>query len=696
MAVLPVEKIHIVVYKDIKDKFLQELQKEGIIHITEQEESTTRVSTDDLSRIDDVLNQLTTYKKRSPLSMFFNVRRPMPYDAFVEAARSYDHEKTVAQLESIKSERDMLSSRIRQIEEEISLLSPWKPFSSDLSTLSEFKHTDSIPVTIPSSDLFEQISDAIADIPYSQEKVNTVGTAQYHIFFVQKDQSAQLRARLIENGCEITDFHARKGIPGELLQKFEQELITTHQKIAELNQLEKTLSQEIHKLEAKADLLSIAKKKEDIATALPETISTTNIIGWVLKRDLKRLDKIVDRFGLVFYEKIEKDADERPPVALRNVTLSRPYEMLVKLYSMPDPKEYDPTPFLAFFFPVMFGLCITDALYGIMLILISLYLMRRVTGDKSLFRILFVGGILTIFAGAIVGGWGGDIFEYIGFQPLIDFRRALMLFDPVTNPMIFIAIALGLGFIHMMLGIAIEIYDDIKNGEYGQAIFANLTWFIILPAIILYFSIFSSSPAAKMALETIIWTCIVGVILASHPEGEPKVIDQIIWAPIVFLLWYALTSFAFGFLGIEYVIKVPAFAYLLAIPLLILEFTRMKEMKKVLGKAAWGLYNLYGISSYLGVLLSYVRLMALGMVTGVIAIAINKIAWMITGIPVLGIILVIVILIPSHLFNLIINALGGFIHTMRLQYIEFFGRFYSGGSKPFKPFQMETDYVEIK
>jgi V/A-type H+-transporting ATPase subunit I len=69
---------------------------------------------------------------------------------------------------------------------------------------------------------------------------------------------------------------------------------------------------------------------------------------------------------------------------------------------------------------------------------------------------------------------------------------------------------------------------------------------------------------------------------------------------------------------------------------------------------------------------------------------------MITGIPVLGIILVIVILIPSHLFNLIINALGGFIHTMRLQYIEFFGRFYSGGSKPFKPFQMETDYVEIK
>ena len=130
--------------------------------------------------------------------------------------------------------------------------------------------------------------------------------------------------------------------------------------------------------------------------------------------------------------------------------------------------------------------------------------------------------------------------------------------------------------------------------------------------------------------------------------------------------------------------------------MVLFEITRFKKSKAALGKIAWGVYNLYGISSYLGVLLSYVRLMALGMVTGVIAIAINKIAWMLTDIPIVGVILVVVILIPSHLFNLAINALGGFIHTMRLQYIEFFGRFYSGGSKPFKPFGFETNYVEIE
>ena len=695
MAVLPVEKIHIVVHKSIRDQFLNELQQAGIVHITELEESSSRVS-EDLSRIDEALGQLASYKKRDPLSMFFNMKKPMPYDTFVEATRSYDYSTTVKQIEEIKSERENLQSRIRQIDDDITLLSPWAPFKDDLGIMRAFKKTEAITAIIPSSETLQAVEETIKEIPYSAEHVNTVGTNLYNIFFVKKEDGATLRARLVEAGCEITDIQRYEGIPKRIVRDLENERSDKIRRVEELNSRERELSNELSKLEATSDMLSIEQKKTSVAEALPETIRTTNIIGWVLRRHLKRLDRIIERSQYAYYEKIERDEGERPPVALQNATLSRPYEMLVKLYSMPHPKEYDPTAFLAFFFPVMFGLCITDAAYGILLILISLYLMRRVSGDKSLFKILLVGGILTIFAGAMVGGWVGDIFEYIGLEPLIRFRQSVMLFDPVKDPMIFIAIALGLGFVHMMLGIAIEVVDDIKNREYGQAIFANLTWFIILPSVLLYAVVFRSSLIGKAILELILWICIVGIILASHPEGKPKAVDQLAWAPIVFFIWYGISSFAFGFLNIRYVIQIPAYLYLTAAPLLVFELTRPKEMKKVLGKIAWGFYNLYGISSFLGVLLSYVRLMALGMVTGVIAIAINKIAWMITGIPVIGIVLVIVILIPAHLFNLVINTLGGFIHTMRLQYIEFFGRFYSGGSKPFKPFRLETDYVDIK
>ncbi|KPK70471.1 hypothetical protein AMJ87_08765 [candidate division WOR_3 bacterium SM23_60] len=694
MAVIPVTKIHIVVHKSIKERFLSELQKEALVHITELQEKT-RQTPEELARLNDALSQLSGYKKRSPLSMFFSVKRPIALDTLKAARTSYDYDKTIAELNTLRSVREQNHAQLHTLEENSRLLAAWADVNIDLATLKSLKTTDVLPVIVPSNDVWEAIREKTANIAHSVERVNTVGTKMYCFFFVKKDQSVRLRTLLIENACEIVDFKNLTGKPKELIKRFQEEHEETRAYIEKLDKKEEELARENDRLETAYDLIANEQKQTDIATTLPETARTTNIIGWVLKRNLKKLDKLVQKAQLAFYQIVEPEPDEQPPVALQNAALSTPYEMLIKLYSMPKPKEYDPTPFLAVFFPIMFGLCITDAFYGILLILISLFLMKKVSGDKSLFNILLVGGILTIVSGAIVGGWVGDLFEYIGIEPLIRFRAALTLFNPLVNPMIFIAIALGLGFIHMMLGIGIEIVDSFKNGEYGQAIFANLTWFIILPSIILYFAVFKS-PIAKGILELILWLCIIGIIVGSHPEGKPNPIDQLIWGIIIWLLWYFGTSVAGNLLQFQYVIQIPKQALFAVIPLIAIEIIRFQHMKRALGKIAWGLYNLYGISSYLGVLLSYVRLMALGMVTGVIAIAINKIAWMITGIPIIGFVLVVLILIPSHLFNLVINTLGGFIHTMRLQYIEFFGRFYSGGSKPFRPFQYETDYVEIK
>ncbi len=695
MAVVPLEKVHIVVHKSIKERFLRDLQKEGIVHITELKESPPR-SSEELTRINEALGQLSGYKKRGMLETFIKIKKAITFESFEKAAQAYDHTKTVAELERIKREREQSEILLHTFLDEISLVSSWAPLNYDLSVLKSFRETEVLPCIIPSKELLEALKDKIVDIAYSYDVINTVGTTVYALFFVKKEQSMLLRTRLIESECEIVDFKDLRGKPSAIVSDLQHKVKQTTNHITELQKKEAELSNELSQLELSCDHIANEEKKDEVAEALPETTRTTNIIGWIKRRHLKRLDALVQKAEFALYEKVKPKPDERPPVALQNAPLSRPYETLIRLYSMPNPREYDPTPFLAFFFPLFFALCITDAVYGIFMIFFSLYLLKRVAGDRSLIWIILVGGILTIFTGAMVGGWVGDLFEYIGFQPLIQLRSSLRLFDPLANPMIFIAIALGLGFIHMMIGIGIEVFDSLKNGEYEQALFANLTWFLFLPSILLYFTVFKSSITAKIILEVILWLCIVGIIVASHTETPAHTLDQIIWAPIIFLIWYALTTFALGFVGFSYIIQIPLFVYLFIIPLLVLEFTRSKQMKKALVKIAWGFYNFYGVSSYLGVVLSYVRLMALGMVTGVIAIAINKIAWMITGIPVVGIVLVIIILIPGHIFNIIINALGGFIHTMRLQYIEFFGRFYTGGSKPFKPFTYETNYVEIE
>ena len=116
----------------------------------------------------------------------------------------------------------------------------------------------------------------------------------------------------------------------------------------------------------------------------------------------------------------------------------------------------------------------------------------------------------------------------------------------------------------------------------------------------------------------------------------------------------------------------------------------------VMTKFLWGGYALYGATSYIGVVLSYIRLMALGMCTGGVAVAINVIAWMLLPIAVVGIVGALIVLVVGHTYNIAVNVLGAFVHSLRLQYVEFFPRFYSGGGERFVPFRETNQFVSVK
>jgi V/A-type H+-transporting ATPase subunit I len=108
-----------------------------------------------------------------------------------------------------------------------------------------------------------------------------------------------------------------------------------------------------------------------------------------------------------------------------------------------------------------------------------------------------------------------------------------------------------------------------------------------------------------------------------------------------------------------------------------------------------GLYSLYDISRYLADVLSYSRLLALGLATSVIAMVVNTLCATALGIPWIGWLIAALIFVGGHLFNLGISFLGGFVHSMRLQFVEFFSKFFKSGGKPFKPFALESKYVEF-
>lgn len=677
MATVRLEKIVIVVHKSIKDAFLNRLHKLKIIHITELKE-TPIYSSEELEKIKEAIAQVSNYQKKGVLDNFVPPRIPVNLQEFEQITNKYDFQGTARELEQIKQERETLRNQLQNLRNLVSILTPFVPLKHRLSELKGFKQVQTIAVQIKSEESLSTIEASISEIPFSYEIVNRIGSKVFGLFFVRQPDLQKFKDRLIEYGCEIIELPEINQTPAALMDEYNQQVQKIVSRIEELNKKESELAREMMNLKMAYDWIENEFRKNSIASALPETSSTVCIKGWIKKKDIDKLNKVIDEFKLAVYEKIAPETDERPPVAIENPWWSSPFEMLIKLYSMPEQKEYDPTPFIAVFFPIFFALCLTDAIYGIFLALFSLYLMRRVPGDKSLLWILFAGGIITIFTGSMVGSWAGNLFDLIGIGFFKNLKK-LMLFDPLTNPMPFFYLSLGIGYVHVLLGVLIEVFDDLRNKEYARAIFENLTWFVLIICLPAYFTVLKSS-----VLKILMMLSVSGIILYSNRSGKPPVLDQIVWTLIVIFV-----------IGILMKVFPPFFKYII-FALVGVAIVRFRQSKKILSRIAWGLYTLYGITSFVSNVLSYIRLMALGMVTGGIAVTVNMIAWMVLKIPIFGIVLAVIVLIAGHSFNIVINALGGFVHTMRLHYIEFFGRFYSGGGKMFKPFGLETKYVEIK
>lgn len=677
MAIVPVQKVLVVFHKDIKEEFIAHLQKEGIIHITEMKEVVFK-TLPAIENLNEAITHLKAYEKKNPLENFVAIKRVLSLVEFEEKAGSYDYKKVIERLNRNRKEHEEILEEMQNLKNYLNLLTPWKRMEYSPNSLKDFKTVEGIGVIIQSPKNYDKLLEKIAGIPHSFEQIDIINQRIYGLFFLRKCDVPQLKKILLENNIEITEFPPFAEKPKELVDKFTARIEELKNRLTHLEEEVKQLSQELQDLKLAYDLYYNQFKREVVVSSLPETTRTINIIGWVKRKDLKKLERIVKEHIFAGYEIISPLPDEKPPVAIENSWWNSCYEMLVRLYSMPDTKEFDPTPFIAIFFPLFFGLCLTDAIYGIFLAIFSLFLMRKVSGDKNLLWILFVGGIATIFTGSIVGGWAGNLFDLIGIPFLKDFKNRLMLFDPLTNPMPFFYLALGVGYLHVMLGVLIEVYDDLRNRDYARAIFENLTWFILVLCLPLYF-IFLKSPILKF----LIILSITGIVLFSSRTDKPPIFDQILWSLFIFL-------------SLSYLVKfLPPYFKFAICGLLVIGIFRFKNTKKILGRIAWGLYNLYGLTSFVSNILSYVRLMALGMVTGGIAMTVNMIAWMVIKIPFMGIILGIIILIVGHSFNIVINSLGGFIHTMRLHYIEFFGRFYQGGGKQFRPFGLETKYVEV-
>ncbi len=669
MGIARMQKVRVLFHSSLKDELLEELQALGRIQVVSFRESyegpeyaqflpqemTSPEVESELSDLRFAAEFLKGFERKEGFLSGFGGRFSFTPEEFAETINRFDWKGMVKRCRQLERERSQLGSQLAKARGLREQLLPWAGLDIPLEDVGPTSQAVISLGTI-SRDALPKLERSLEEKTdrFYFELVGSDGNLDYALLVYLQEEETEVGEVLKGSEWSQVSFPGLKDRPKEILVDLQTQLAELSESLEEIGEKAKELAGFRPKLLALLDERSNLLAKRQVEGSLAQTSQAYMLEGWVKKEDLRRLKRELEtRFDAFSLTLIDPLPSEVPPVELRNRRIFKPFEVVTELYGRPAYFELDPSPLLAIFFAVFFGLCLTDAGYGLVLSGLALVMMRFMPGGRKFLWLMFAGGIFTVVEGALMGGWFGDLFQKLPLPFLGHLRTSLMAFDPMVQPMIFFRLALLLGVVQVYFGLFIKLYENLRERRVADAIFDQVVWIIFLSQLLL--ALFSSQLVMKLALA-------------------PRVLVP------------------------PQIMGLPMKASILLVAGLIIVFSERGE-KNIIFRLFLGFLHLFilgGIFSYLGDVLSYIRLMALGLVTAGIAIAVNNIAFMFSGIPYVGIVIMVVILIFGHLFNIGINALGGFVHTLRLQYVEFFQKFFRGGGKAFNPFRKQTKYIIVR
>lgn len=382
--------------------------------------------------------------------------------------------------------------------------------------------------------------------------------------------------------------------------------------------------------------------------------NTFVLTGYIPEPDAQSLKEYLETAFDAEVE-LEEAKNDDAPVKLKNNKFAEPAESVLASYSYPDHHEADPTSIMAIFYYVFFGMMFSDAGYGLVMAIacaVCLFKFKGMEpGLKRSMKMFFWCGVSTTIWGLLFGSFFGDAISVISTTffhtqpPAIPGLVVPLWLNPVSDPMKVLMLSFLLGIIHLFVGLGIMAYNYIKNKEYLPVIYDVISWYLLVGGAIL--ALLSTDMMGNMAGFTI---------------------------PPIFLTIGGIMA---------------------AVGAVIIVLFSGRESGNPVIRLLKGVYGLYGATGYLSDILSYSRLLALGMATGIIAQVFNLVGT-ILGDSFIGVIVFIIVFVIGHSVNIGINALGAYVHTNRLQFVEFFGKFYKGGGREFKPFQINTKHYTVK
>lgn len=634
MAMVAMHKIYLGAMKHQKTEMLEFLQRLGAVQLTEGEKEERYL----FAAEQDKKERLR--KEKQLHSIQEAIRLLLPYDTEKkplffsgEAITEEGWEQLADEAESgvqlaeealrLATKQKSLTEQETALQHKLAALSAYRayplPFEMHKTEFTEL-FLGSLPVRTETA----EINEALSALPAVLSLLGQDEENHYISVVCSRAARKETRSLLLNHEFRELDCRGLQGTAAENSEKIKNKQLLLQQENKNLTESLKKMASELPRLKKLRDYLHSLLTLAAIRTESEETEMVFFLKGWVpADRSERVCRKLCDRFPGLYAETKEPEPGEEVPILLRNNRFVRPFELITELYSLPDSHEADPNPVMSVFFVAFFGMMLSDAGYGMILALLTGFLLARYQPQGmagKLLKILFFGGLSTIFWGVLFGGWFGDLLTGLpAFRP--------RWFSPLEEPMTLLIWSFVFGGVHIVAGMAIEAWQLIQNGKWPDAVFDIGSWYLLFAGLLF-------------------WLFGKGAFLALAG----------------------------------------------ALSLILTQGRHEKNPLKALGS---GLLSLYDITSYISDVLSYSRLLALGLATGVIGQVVNTMGRL-SGSSPLGILMFTVILLVGHTFNLAINTLGAYVHASRLQYVEFYGKFFTGGGRPFKPLCRETDYITVK
>ena len=547
-----------------------------------------------------------------------------------------------AELEGLQRRIAQNSSDTEKRRLQLGSLLPWADMTDPLETVRSTASLKVMTGTVPAEGVKALMETGALVQLFGGDKERAA------LVICPKEQYPELAPDIRATGFQEKGFGDIRGTASENIQRLRTEIEALEAERAQLEARLAAFAPKREEIRRALDGAAIDRDREQSKEALAHTKTAFLLTGWV-REDMtekvrREIEKITDVYYLGFEDPSEGDA---VPTVLKNSRLITPYEAVTNLYSLPAYGTIDGTPLMAPFYFIFFGMMLSDTVYGAVLALGAWAFLKYIKPRgmmENLAKVLLMGGISTIFMGLLFGTCAGVSWPVIFRGTALE--NTFPIIDSSADPIAMLALCAAMGIIQMFYAVFIAAYSCIKHRDWAGAIVDNLSWVFIITGLLL------------MAAPSL------GLPAALGTAGKWMAIG---FAAVVFL-----------FAG--------------------------RSKKNVAGRLMSGAGKLYDVTSWLGDVLSYARIFALGLSTGVIGLVLNTLCWdmlfaSFKGNPALmlvGFIIVTVLSVALHVFMMLISTLGCFVHTARLQYVEFFGKFYEAGGKAFKPLRYETKYVNVK